>query len=54
MSEARVQPRLEIVPLKRAEAESFVRQFHRHHPPPAGAQGVAARHHNEEASDATS
>ena len=30
------QPKLEIVPLKRAEAESFVRQHHRHHQPPAG------------------
>lgn len=30
------QPRLEIVPLRRVEAVSFIEQHHRHHPPPAG------------------
>jgi hypothetical protein len=36
MSEKGEQPRLEIVPLKRDEAQEFVRQVHRHHPPPTG------------------
>jgi hypothetical protein len=31
-----MRPRLTIVPLKRDEAQEFVRQVHRHHPPPPG------------------
>lgn len=30
------QPRLEIVPCKRAEAVAFIREHHRHHPPSLG------------------
>jgi hypothetical protein len=30
------QPRLEIVPMTRAEAQSYVRKWHRHHPPSLG------------------
>lgn len=30
------QPRLTIVPLRRDEAQQFIREHHRHHPPPPG------------------
>lgn len=30
------QPRLEVVPCKRAEAAAFIREHHRHHPPSVG------------------